>query len=61
VHAYVVNRHAHVRACGVYRRACVHTYGLNNHAVEERLTGVKRVFLMLLIVHVADLGWFYVL
>jgi hypothetical protein len=37
-------------------RAC----GLNNRAVEARLTDVKRVFLMLLIVHVADLGRFYV-
>jgi hypothetical protein len=58
--ACVVNRRAYVRACGVYRRACVHACGLNNRAVEARLTGVKRVFLMFLIVHVADLGWFYV-
>jgi hypothetical protein len=49
-----------VRACGVYRRACVHACGLNNRAMEARLTGVKHVFLMLLIVHVADLGRFYV-
>jgi hypothetical protein len=37
-------------------RAC----GLNNHAVEARLMGVKCVSFMFLIVHVADLGQFYV-
>jgi hypothetical protein len=37
-------------------RAC----GLNSRALEARLTGVKLIFLMLLMVHVADLGLFYV-
>jgi hypothetical protein len=57
---YVVNRRAHVCTYGVNRRARVHACGVNNHTLEARLTGVKLIFLMLLIVHVADLGWFYV-
>jgi hypothetical protein len=60
VRTCVVNRRAHVRACGVYRRACMCACGLNNYTMEARLMDVKRVFLMLLIVHVADLGRFYV-
>jgi uncharacterized membrane protein YecN with MAPEG domain len=49
-----------VRAYGVNRRTQVHACGLNNRALEARLTGVKLIFFMLLIVHVADLGLFYV-
>jgi hypothetical protein len=58
--ACVVNRCAHVRACGVYRRACVCAYGWKNYALEARLRGRKRVFLMFLIGHVVDLGGFFV-
>jgi hypothetical protein len=55
-----VDRCAYVHACGVNRRACVRTYGLNSRALEERLTGVKRICWMLFMVHVADIGIFYV-
>jgi hypothetical protein len=48
---------AHLWVC---KRACVHACGLKNRTVEARLMGVKRVFLMFLIVHVANLGRFYV-
>jgi hypothetical protein len=48
-------------ACVVNRRAHVRTCGLNNRVMEARLTGVKLVSLMFLIVHVADLGRVYVL
>jgi hypothetical protein len=60
VRACGVNRRAYVHACGVNRRACVRACGLNNRALEARLTGVKLIFLMLFMVHVADLGLFYV-
>jgi uncharacterized membrane protein YecN with MAPEG domain len=49
-----------VHACGVNRRTCVHAYGLNNHALGARSMGVNLIFLMLFMVHVADLGLFYV-
>jgi hypothetical protein len=49
-----------VRACGVNRRARVRACGLNSRALEARLTGVKLIFLMLFMVHLADLGLFYV-
>jgi hypothetical protein len=60
VHACGVDRRTYVHACGVNRCACVHTYGLNSCALEARLTSVKLIFLMLFMVHVADLGLFYV-
>jgi hypothetical protein len=34
--------------------------GLNSHALEARLAGVKLIFLMLFMVHLANLGLFYV-
>jgi hypothetical protein len=37
----------------------VRTYGLNSHALEARLTGVKLIFLMLFMVHLVDLVLFY--
>jgi hypothetical protein len=49
-----------MRACEVNRRARVRSCGLNNSALEARLTGVKLIFFMLLMVNLADLGLFYV-
>jgi hypothetical protein len=55
VHACGVDRHAYVRAYGVNRCACVCACGLNSRALEARLAGVKIIFLMLFMVHLADL------
>jgi hypothetical protein len=49
-----------VRACGVNRCACVCACGLNSHTLEARLTSVKLIFLMLFMVHLDNLGMFYV-
>jgi hypothetical protein len=49
-----------VHACGVNRRACVRACGLNSRALEAQLMGVKLIFLMLFMVHLANLGLFYV-
>jgi hypothetical protein len=45
---------------GVNSCACVRACGLNNRALGARLTGVKLIFLMWFMVHVANLGLFYV-
>jgi uncharacterized membrane protein YecN with MAPEG domain len=49
-----------VHACGVNRHTCVHACGLNSRALGARSAGVKIIFLMLFMVHVANLGMFYV-
>jgi hypothetical protein len=55
-----VDRHAYICSCGVNRRAFVCTCGLNNCTLEARLTGVKLIFFMFFVIHVADLGLCYV-
>jgi hypothetical protein len=49
-----------VRACGVNKHACVRACELNSRTLKERLTGVKIIFLMLFMVHLANFGLFYV-
>jgi hypothetical protein len=60
VHTYGVDRRTHVRACGVDKCAYMCAYGLNSRALEARLMGVKIILLMLFMVHLANLGLFYV-
>jgi hypothetical protein len=60
VHACVMNRHAYVCTCGVNSHALVHSRGFKQSRLGGKFDGCKLIFLMLFMVHLAELGLLYV-